>query len=46
MIGLIFQKELIFRKQMHHKSVKFVIIGTFEVKILIINHIFSMVVMI
>ena len=46
MIGLIFHKELIFRKQMHHKSVKFVIIGTFEVKILIINHIFAMVVMI
>ena len=29
MIGLIFQKELILTKQIHQKSVIFVIIGTF-----------------
>ena len=29
MIGFIFQRELILTKQMHQKSVKFIIIGTF-----------------
>ena len=43
-IGLIFQKELILTKQMHQKSVIFVIIGTFQKEILNMNHIFAMVV--
>ena len=46
MIGLIFQKELISSKQMHQKSVIFVIIGTFQIKFLHMSHIFAMVVMI
>ena len=32
-IEQIFQKELILRKEMHQKSVIFVIIGTFQIKI-------------
>ena len=46
MIGLMFQKKLTLTKQMHQNSVIFVIIGTFEVKVLIVNHIFAMAVMI
>ena len=34
------------KKQMHLKSVIFVIIGNFEIKSLTMNHIFGMVVMI
>ena len=46
MIGLIFQKELILEIQMYQKSMIFVIISTFEIKILSMNHIFAMVVLI
>ena len=46
MVGLIFSKELILTKQMHQISVIFVIIGTFQIKILNMNHVFAMVVMI
>ena len=45
MIGLIFPKELILIKQMHQKSVIFVIIGTLETKKLKMNHIFAIVLM-
>ena len=45
MIGLIFPKELILIKQMHQKSVIFVIIGTLETKNLKMNHIFAIVLM-
>ena len=43
-IGLIFQKELILARQMHQNSVIFVIVGTFQIKILDMSHIFVMVV--
>ena len=46
MIRLIFQNELILIKQMHQKSVVFITIGIFQIKILNMNHIFIMVVMI
>ena len=46
MIGLIFQKELILEIQMYQKSMLFVIISTFEIKILSMSHIFAMVVLI
>ena len=46
MIGLIFQKELVLTKQLHQKSVIFVIIATFYIKILNMNHISAMIVMI
>ena len=46
MIGLIFQKELMLTKQLHQKSVIFVILGTFYMKNLIISHIFAMAAMI
>ena len=46
MIGLIFWKELILAKQMYQKSMIFVIISTFEIKILNMSHIFAMVVLI
>ena len=44
MIGLIFQKKLISIKELHQKSMIFVIIGTFYIKILNMNHTFAMVV--
>ena len=46
MIGLISQKELILTQQIHKKSVISVIIGTFQTKIVNVDHIFAMVVMI
>ena len=46
MIELIFPKELILIKQMHQKKLKFVIIGNFQVKTFIMNHIFATAVMI
>ena len=46
MTGFIFQKELILIKQVHQKNVIFVFIGTFQVKILVMSHIFEMVFMI
>ena len=45
MIGLTFQKELILTKRMHQKGVIFVIIGTSQINILNMSHIFAMVVM-
>ena len=38
MIGLIFQKDLILTKQMRQKSVIFVIIHTFQIKVLYIRN--------
>ena len=46
MIEVIFHKELMLIKQMYQKSVIFVIIGTFQIKVLNMSHIFAMVAMI
>ena len=49
MIEQIFQKEMILKKHMHQMNViigKCIIIGTFQIKVLSINHIFAMIVMI
>ena len=46
MIEWIFQKELALIKQMHQNSAKFVIIGTLNILILNMNHIFVMVVIV
>ena len=43
MIELIFHKELMLTKQINQKNVRFVIIGIFEIKTLVIDHIFAMV---
>ena len=42
MIELIFQKELMLIKQIDQKNVSFVIIGIFQIKTLLMDHIFVM----
>ena len=42
MIELVFQKELMLRKQIYRKNVIFVTIGILEILVLIMNHIFAM----
>ena len=42
MIELVFQKELMLRKQIYRKNVIFVTIGILEILVLSMNHIFAM----
>ena len=46
MIELIFQKELMLIKQINQNNVRFVIIGIFWIKTLVMDHIFVMAVII
>ena len=43
MIGSIFQKELMLIRRINEKNAKYVIIGIFQIKALVMDHIFAMV---